>query len=272
MATLTLHSTPLSTYGRTCRMALAEKGVDYELDPVMPQVPEQVERQPWGSVPAMTHGDVRMYETLAICNYVEAAFDGPALQPADPLARARCYQWSSVFIQYLYRPGIDIVLQRLVVPSQGGEPDEGLIAESIPKTEKALGALDGALAGGRLFRAAAPHLSADDPRGRAAPCRNTKPDAMARRDGRPRERFQHGPDFRVASRFGGRAAALFRLIVESAMMIVVDRLRRLKSGRPLWPKCLLSCPSPSTNQGLGTAAPSLNPCRSGRVSSSIFVA
>ena len=151
MAPLVLHGTPLSTYVRTCRMAFVEKGVPYELDPLAPQSPEQTAMQPWGSVPAMTHGDVRMYETLAICSYVDRLFDGPPLQPADPLAGARCLQWTSVFIQYLYRPAIDIVLQRLVVPAQGGEADEALVASSIPKSDKALGALDGALDGHACF-------------------------------------------------------------------------------------------------------------------------
>ncbi len=151
MATLILHGIPLSTYVRTCRMAFLEKGVPYELDPLMPQSPEQKEKQPWGSVPAMTHGDVRMYETLAICGYVDRLFDGPPVLPEDPLANARCLQWTSVFIQYLYRPAIDIVLQRLIVPAQGGEPDEALVASSVPKSDKALGALDGALDGQACF-------------------------------------------------------------------------------------------------------------------------
>ena len=147
MATLVIHGTPLSTYVRTCRMACLEKGVPYELDPLAPQSPEQKAMQPWGSVPAMTHGDVRMYESLAICNYIDHAFAGPPLQPADPLANARCWQWTSVFIQYLYRPAIDIVLQRLVVPAQGGEPDDALVASSVPKSDTALDALNGALDG-----------------------------------------------------------------------------------------------------------------------------
>ena len=147
MATLVIHGTPLSTYVRTCRMACMEKGVPYELDPLAPQSAEQKAMQPWGSVPAMTHGNIRMYESLAICNYIDHAFDGPPLQPVDPLANARCAQWTSVFIQYLYRPAIDIVLQRLVVPAQGGEPDEALVASSVPKSDKALDALDGALDG-----------------------------------------------------------------------------------------------------------------------------
>ncbi len=154
MATLIIHGIPLSTYVRTCRMALMEKGAPYELDPLAPQSAEQLEKHPWGSVPAMSHGDVRMYETLAICNYIDRVFDGPPLQPVDPLANARCWQWTSVFIQYLYRPAIDIVLQRLIVPAQGGEPDEALVESSVPKSDKALAALDGALDGSACFAGA----------------------------------------------------------------------------------------------------------------------
>ena len=159
MAKPTLHSTPLSTYGRTCRMALVEKGVAYDLDPVAPQAPEQKTRHPWGSVPALTHGAARLYESLAICAYVDGAFDGPPLEPEEPLARARGRQWISVFIQYFYRPAIDIVLQRLVVPAQGGEADEALVADSLPRAEKALRVLDGALAGQAHFAGAAPSLA-----------------------------------------------------------------------------------------------------------------
>ena len=154
MATLIIHGIALSTYVRTCRMALIEKGVPYELDPLAPQSAEQLAKQPWGSVPAMTHGDVRMYETLAICGYIDRVFDGPPIHPEDPLANARCLQWTSVFIQYLYRPAIDIVLQRLVVPAQGGEADEALVESSVPKSDKALAALDGALEGQTHFAGA----------------------------------------------------------------------------------------------------------------------
>lgn len=158
MAIPTLHSTPLSTYGRTCRMAFMEKGVDYKLDPASPQSAEQLQRQPWGSVPAMTHGEIEIYESLAICHYIDLAFDGPDLQPSDSLGRARCSQWTSVFIQYLYRPGVDIVLQRLIVPMQGHNPDEALVSASVPKTSKALGILDRALSGRSYFVGVSPSL------------------------------------------------------------------------------------------------------------------
>ena len=211
MATLVIHGTPLSTYVRTCRMACLEKGVPYELDPLAPQSPEQKAMQPWGSVPAMTHGDVRMYESLAICNYIDHTFDGPPLQPADPLANARCWQWTSVFIQYLYRPAIDIVLQRLVVPAQGGEPDEALVASSVPKSDKALDALDGALDGEVHF--AGDEASLADymvlpvlhylkmtPEGERPACAPSQHRPLAGRHRRARERGRDGAPVRLARR------------------------------------------------------------------------
>ena len=60
-------------------------------------------------------------------------------------------QLISILISYFYRPAIDIVLQRLVVPSRGGSPDEALITESIPKTAKTLAVLDEALGDQAFF-------------------------------------------------------------------------------------------------------------------------
>jgi len=81
----------------------------------------------------MSHGEVKLYETIVITSYIDTVLDGPPLQPADPLQLARMHQWISVFTQYLYRPAIDIVLQRIVIPMQGGTPDEALIRKTFPK-------------------------------------------------------------------------------------------------------------------------------------------
>ena len=143
MSTLTLHGFPISTYVRTCRMAADEKGVAYELEPNPPQTPEQLAQQPWGKVPAMTHGDVHLYEAVAIASYIDEAFDGLDLQPGDVASRAKMHQWISIINSYLYSPAIvSIVIQRLVVPQHGGTPDEAMISDANAPTEKALGVID----------------------------------------------------------------------------------------------------------------------------------
>ena len=143
MSEVILHGVGPSSYVRTCRMALDEKGVAYTHDLVMPQTPEQLERHPWGKIPALTHGDVSLFESLAITRYVDAAFEGPALQPAGATDRARMDQWISAFIDYMYAPIVrNIIIQRVVVET----PDESVIAAAVPDAAKCIDLLDGQLA------------------------------------------------------------------------------------------------------------------------------
>ena len=84
----TLYGAAYSVYVRAVRMALAEKGVAYTLVPVDVFAPggpsaEYLARQPFGKIPAFEHDGFRLYEAGAITRYVDEAFDGPPLQPAD---------------------------------------------------------------------------------------------------------------------------------------------------------------------------------------------
>ena len=148
MSELILHGSPRSNYVRTCQIVLAEKGVAYTYDPVMPQTLEQLARHPWGKVPAMTHGDLALYETLAITRYIDAAFDGPALQPPTIEDRARMDQWLSVYNAYL-NPilGSSIAIERMLrKPS-----NEEKIAAAMPEAEKYLTMLEKGLAGSEFL-------------------------------------------------------------------------------------------------------------------------
>src|SRR5690606_11281769 len=59
-------------------------------------------RHPYGKMPAMEHGDVRLFETLAIASYVDRTFGSGKLQPNDATAHARMLQWVSVAVDYAY--------------------------------------------------------------------------------------------------------------------------------------------------------------------------
>ena len=142
MPELILHGAPRSNLVRTCLIALAEKGVEFTHDPVRPQTPEQLARHPWGKMPALTHGDVTLYETLAVTQYIDEAFDGPALQPADPAGRARMRQWISVYSAYFDPPVMrQVVIQRLLRDPS----NEEMIAADIPESKRSLGVIDEAL-------------------------------------------------------------------------------------------------------------------------------
>ena len=148
MSDVKLYGPHYSTYTRSVRLALEEKGVPYDLVEVnvfegVNQEPEHLARQPWGKVPAMSYGDFALYETCAMERYVDEAFEGPALQPVDPQDHARMTQIISVIDSYLY-PNLltAVVIQRLVVPLMGGESDEAVIAEGLEKGRVALTALN----------------------------------------------------------------------------------------------------------------------------------
>ncbi|MFQ5994130.1 MAG: glutathione S-transferase family protein [Acidiferrobacterales bacterium] len=152
MADPIVYGPAFSTFVRTSRLALEEKGVPYALEEFnfleggMP--PEQLERHPFGKVPAFEHDGFQLYETCAIGRYVDEAFSGPALQPEDPRERARMTQVISLLDWYTYRPTIGcVVIQRLVVPMLGGEPDEAAIKEALPEVTRAMQVLDGLAAG-----------------------------------------------------------------------------------------------------------------------------
>ena len=102
MADAVLFGVPYSTYVRTARIALAEKGVAYTLDPIDVGSEAVRDRHPFGRVPCFQHGELRLFETFAITRYVDEAFAGPPLQPADSGLRAIMTQWISVIVDPIY--------------------------------------------------------------------------------------------------------------------------------------------------------------------------
>ncbi len=144
-----LYGPGYSTYTRSVRLALAEKGVAYqhvEVDFLQGMPDDHVSRHPFGKVPAFEHDGFSLYEVCAIGRYVDEAFDGPPLQPAEAVGRARMTQVISIIDSYTYAPLISqVVIQRLVMPMLGADSDEETIASALPAARKALGTLEGLL-------------------------------------------------------------------------------------------------------------------------------
>ncbi|TPN01107.1 glutathione S-transferase family protein [Mesorhizobium sp. B2-1-3A] len=135
-----LYGADYSVYVRIARMTLEEKGVAYELFPLDIFAAEGIpawylEHHPFGRIPAFEHDGFRLFETNAIARYVDEAFDGPALQPADPRGRARMGQMTGMLDAYGYRAMVwDVAVERL----EKAEPDESLIAGSLRQAETVL--------------------------------------------------------------------------------------------------------------------------------------
>ncbi|QKC93081.1 glutathione S-transferase family protein [Mesorhizobium sp. NZP2234] len=135
-----LYGADYSVYVRIARMTLEEKGVGYELIPLDIFAAEGIpswylEHHPFGRIPAFEHDGFRLFETNAIARYVDEAFDGPALRPADPRGRARMAQMTGMLDAYGYRAMVwDVAVERL----EKAEPDESLIAGGLSQAETVL--------------------------------------------------------------------------------------------------------------------------------------
>jgi glutathione S-transferase len=151
MSNAILYGPAYSTYARSVRLALEEKGAPYSLEEVdifsgANLQDSHLARQPFGKVPSLEMDGFMIYETSAINRFIDEMLSGPSLQPSDPKARARMNQIISVIDNYAYAALVTaLVIQRLVVPLQGGEPDEGVIEDAMPRAEVAVKALDGLL-------------------------------------------------------------------------------------------------------------------------------
>jgi glutathione S-transferase len=92
-----LYSGPLSMFGAKAEIALGEKGIVFELEMVpfemktlyQPKHPEVARINPKRQVPVLVDGDLEIFDSTQIFEYLETIRPEPALWPAEPKARAR---------------------------------------------------------------------------------------------------------------------------------------------------------------------------------------
>ena len=94
MAPLILYEHPLSPYAQKVKIALREKAVAFEA-----RLPEGIgtgatgggfsSANPRGEVPALVHGDLAIFDSTIILEYIEDVWPSPPLLPASPAGRAR---------------------------------------------------------------------------------------------------------------------------------------------------------------------------------------
>lgn len=139
MATLKIHGLSPSTFTRTVRLACHEKGIDYEMVDAMPHTIGPL--NPFGKLPAITHGDVTLYESIAILRYLERVFPGPRLWPDDVVAAALCDQWASAVADSLVNAALRYFAARagfLPVPAEMAQKYLARTAEVVPIFDRQL--------------------------------------------------------------------------------------------------------------------------------------
>ena len=93
-----LYVGPLSLYSRKAEIALREKALAFEqvLVPFtqaqgyQPKHPVVIAANPLKRVPVLVEGDLTLFDSTVIMEYLEDAYPEPPLYPRDPKAKALC--------------------------------------------------------------------------------------------------------------------------------------------------------------------------------------
>jgi glutathione S-transferase len=144
MSKITLWGFNGSTYVRTIKMLLAEKGVS-EIEQVPlnvlagdPHSPEHLARHPFGKVPVVAHDGMTILETSAIARYLNDVLPGKSLVPATPKDRARMDMVIGVIDSYGYGALLGGVAAFHLFPDFVGGQNEGSRQKGIADGRKVI--------------------------------------------------------------------------------------------------------------------------------------
>jgi glutathione S-transferase len=126
-----------STFGRSVRMVLRDKGIEYDQVQVNvlagePRQPEHLARHPFGKVPVLDIDGMRLLETDAIMRYLEATHPDPSLVPGEPRDRALMNMAMSLTNSYGYDALVTVAGSHLF-PDFLGNPDQAAYASAMEK-------------------------------------------------------------------------------------------------------------------------------------------
>ncbi|MBS9395917.1 MAG: glutathione S-transferase family protein [Dolichospermum sp. LBC05a] len=95
MADIKIYSAVVCPYAHRTRLVLQEKGIDFDLIEIdLQNKPEGFTKvSPYGKVPAITHGENRIWESAIINEYLDEVFPNPPLLPTNPIAKAQARIW-----------------------------------------------------------------------------------------------------------------------------------------------------------------------------------
>jgi glutathione S-transferase len=116
----------LSPFVRKTRVFFAEKGLDYELEPLLPfgVSDEYKAKSPLGKIPCLEHDGRPLPDSSVICAYVERVNPEPALYPADPWDFAQALWLEEYADGALVGAGIPIFQGRVITRLLGKDVDE----------------------------------------------------------------------------------------------------------------------------------------------------
>lgn len=144
MSKMTLWGFDGSTYVRTVKMLLAEKGeTDFEQVPVNvlegePRKAEHRARHPFGKVPVLDFNGLRILETSAIVRYLNDVLPGKSLVPASPEDRARMDMVIGILDSYGYGAMVGGVAAYHLFPDFVGGKNDSMLKAGIENGRKVI--------------------------------------------------------------------------------------------------------------------------------------
>ncbi len=141
MAEIEFISAEVCPFAQRTHLVLREKGLDYEHREVdLSNKPAWFEDvSPYSKVPVLKHGDVVVYESAIINEYIEETWPEPAFLPADPRGRALARIWidfdNTRFVPAFYK----VLLAR--EPERRSEIAEALIRHLVFMEDEGLAKL-----------------------------------------------------------------------------------------------------------------------------------
>jgi glutathione S-transferase len=133
------------------RWLLEELGVPFELvrlnlEAGEQKTPEYLKINPNGAVPALVDGDVKLFESAAICEYLADKFPEKKLAPPiGTAARGYYYQWIHFAMSTIEPPLLTIFFHTVMRPEAERKPE--LVPPARETLKAALAVLDQSLAG-----------------------------------------------------------------------------------------------------------------------------
>jgi len=130
----TLYGTLGSPFVRKAIVALTEKGIAYEHDPVVPFGPNPEYRKisPLGKIPAFRDGDRTLPDSSVIIAYLERTHPEPPLYPSDPYEYARAL-WFEEYGDGGLAPilGTKIFFARMIGPRFFNQPTDEAVIKKV---------------------------------------------------------------------------------------------------------------------------------------------
>lgn len=170
---ITLYHFWESGNSREVRIVLAEKGLEYESKVLNvmkgeTRTPEFLAMNPFGKVPLLVDGDLTVYESNIINEYLDERYPDPPLMPADAPSRARVRQLIYWANQHIHANLGKVLVETLLKPED--QRDKSMIERRTKTIEAAVAELDKRFGAGPFLAgeftladaALAPHVTAVD--------------------------------------------------------------------------------------------------------------